>query len=167
VSVGFLRRQIDGAGQPDAGIFAGLFVAAPEAVEAWDLSGVTSSDWPALEFKRLDPVRLGSLEAILTGRAYADIAGEERPGLVRNGGADGPWITIVRPALVNALAVLTPDGASTAAGAWADTDEFKVRPSDPPRPQDVADLTGLLNWMTELSKRSLQDGQPVYLLMAL
>lgn len=101
--MGFLRRHIDGAGQPDAGIFAGLFVAGPEAVEAWDLNGVTPSAWPALEFKRLDPVKLGSLEAILTSRAYADIVAEEGPRLVRNGGADGPWISAVRPALINAL----------------------------------------------------------------
>jgi hypothetical protein len=42
-----------------------------------------------------------------------------------------------------------------------------VRPSDPPRAQDVADLAGLLTEMAELSKRSLQDGQPLYLLMGL
>ena len=158
---------MDNIGQERAGIFAGLFVATPEAVEAWDLNGLTPSDWPSLEFKRLDPVKLGSLEAILTGRAYADIVAEERTQLVRNGGTDGPWITAVRPALTNALAVLTPDAGMAAAGAWADTDEFKVRPSDPPRPQDVADLTGLLAAMAELAKRSLRDGQPLYLLMGL
>jgi hypothetical protein len=149
------------------GIFAGLFVAPPEAVEAWDLNGLTPSAWPALEFKRLDPVKLGSLEAILTGRTYADIVADERTQLVRNGGADGPWIMAVRPALTNALAVLAPDAATTAARAWADTDEFKVRLSDPPRPQDVAELTGLLTAMANLAKRSLQDGQSLYLLMGL
>jgi hypothetical protein len=155
------------SGQPGAGIFAGLFVAAPEAVEAWDLYGLTPSDWPALEFKRLDPVKLGSLEAILTSRTYADIVAEERTQLVRNGGADGPWITAVRLALIDALAVLTPDGRAAAARAWADTDEFKVRPSDPPRPRDVGDLTALLAEMAELANRSLRDGQPLYLLMGL
>ena len=154
-------------GQPGAGIFAGLFVAAPEAVEAWDLAGLTPSDWPALEFKRLDPVKLGSLEAILTGRTYADIVAEERTQLVRTGGPDGPWITAVGPAVTNALAVLTPDGVAAAARAWADTDEFKVRPSDPPRPRDVGDLTALLAEMAELANRSLRDGQPLYLLMGL
>jgi hypothetical protein len=71
----------------------------------------------------------------------------------------------VHPALINALAVLVPDSGAAAVRAWADTNEFKVRPSDPPRPQDVADLTMLLTAMAGLAKRSLLDGQSLYLLM--
>ncbi len=49
-------RPVPDNGQPgDVGIFAGLFVASPEAVEKWRSleQGVTPPDWPAIEFKRL------------------------------------------------------------------------------------------------------------------
>src|SRR6478672_8820963 len=94
----------------DTGIFAGLFVASPADVEAWDMTGLTPPAWPAIEFKRLDSVRLGTLEAILTGGRYEDIDRAQLHRLVRNGGDDGPWIMGVRQELIGALADLGPDG---------------------------------------------------------
>lgn len=149
------------------GIFAGLFVAAPAQLAEWDLGGLTPSDWPAVEFKRLDSVKLGTLEAILTHRRYEALAQDEFHGPVRVGGPDGPWIMSVRQALALALADLTPDGAALAAVEWADTDELKLRPTDRPRPRDIADLTTLLKDMATLARQSRQDGKPMFLMMSL
>jgi hypothetical protein len=151
----------------DSQIFAGLFVATPAEVEAWDMTGVTPPGWPAIEFKRLDSVRLGKLEAILTGGRYEDIDRSQLHKLIRNGGDDGPWIMGVRQELIDALADLGPDGAAAAAARWADTDEFKLRPTDPPRQQDIEDLTGRLAAMIDLAGVSKRDGTPMFLLLSL
>ncbi len=151
----------------DTGIFAGLFVASPAEVEAWDMTGLTPPGWPAIEFKRLDSVRLGKLEAILTEGRYEDIDRSQLHKLVRNGGEDGPWIMGVREELIDALAELSADAAAAAAARWADTDEFKLRPTDPPRQQDIEDLTGRLAAMTGLARVSKQEGKPMFLLLSL
>ena len=151
----------------DTGIFAGLFVASPAEVEAWDMTSLTPPGWPAIEFKRLDSVRLGKLEAILTEVRYEDIDRSQLHKLVRNGGEDGPWIMGVRQELIDALTELSADAAAATAARWADTDEFKLRPTDPPRQQDIEDLTGRLAAMTGLARVSKQEGKPTFLLLSL
>jgi hypothetical protein len=151
----------------DTGIFAGLFVASPTEVEAWDMTGLTPPAWPAIEFKRLDSVRLGKLEAILTEVRYEDIDRSQLHKLIRNGGEDGPSIMGVRQELIDALAELSEDAAAAAAARWADTDEFKLRPTDPPRQQDIEDLTWRLAAMTGLARVSKQEGKPTFLLLSL
>src|SRR3954454_9458035 len=147
------------------GIIAGLFAATPEQVNSWDLSGLTPTSWPAVEFKRLEPVKLRTLEAILTERTYDEINQDPPSGVVRNGGANGPWIMPVRQQLVVALAGLTPQSGASAAARWGDTAEFELRPTDLPRPEDVASLTVILGDMADLA-RMLEPGQSMYLLMA-
>jgi hypothetical protein len=156
----------DGAGF-DTGIFAGLFVASPAEVEAWDMTGVTPPGWPAIEFKRLDSVRLGKLEAILSEGRYEDIDRSQLHKLIRNGGEDGPWIMGVRQELIDALAALSTEAAVAAAARWADTDEFKLRPTDPPRQQDIEDLTERLAAMTALARASKHEDKPMFLLLSL
>jgi hypothetical protein len=167
-------NQGTGSGPPperhdfDGQIFAGLFVASPEEVAAWDTgAGLTPAGWPAMEFKRLDTVRLGTLEAILTQRRYEDLDRSELHKLVRNGGPDGPWIMGVRAELLDALADLPRDRAPAVASQWADTAEFKLRPTDPPRPRDIEDLTRLLDDMTALARRSRESAKPMFLMMSL
>ena len=151
----------------DAQIFAGLFVASAAELEAWDLRGLTPPDWPAIEFKRLDSVRLGTLEAILTERRYDEIDRSTLHRLVRDGGPDGPWIMAVRDELIDELAGLDPDRVGAAAARWADTDEFKMRPSDPPRPEHIDDLAGRITAMADLARLSRWAGKPMFLLLSL
>jgi hypothetical protein len=171
---GFLKKIFGSRDQPipdrsraPAGIFAGLFAATPEQFAAWDLSGLTPGDWPAVEFKRLESVKLGTLEAILTSRTYDQIDQDQLHNLLRDGGAQGPWVLSVRPELTKALSDLAPDAAGSVAAAWADTDEFKARPADRPRPEDIAGLTTLLGEMRALAKQSESTGRQLYLLMSL
>lgn len=174
--MGFLKRilggrrsepPVDRVRPDDRGVFAGLFVADLHQLERWNLKGLTPSDWPAVEFKWLETVKLGTLEAILTHRPYDDIVQEQLHDIVRDGGAEGPWVTAVRGELIAALSELTPEHAGSVAEAWADTDEFKASPTDRPSSRDIADFAQRLNEIAALAKRSRQDGKPVYLLMGL
>jgi hypothetical protein len=162
-------RPVPGNGQPgDVGIFAGLFVATPEAVELWSIEqGVTPPDWPAIEFKRLETVKMGTLESILTGVPYDDIDQDDLHDLVREGGSDGPWISRLRQPLVDALSTLEDSRIPVVAAAWADTDEFKVRPSDKASPAVIEGLSGGLAEMRELVQVGSERGEPMFLMMGL
>ena len=178
----FLKRILGGGARPlaggnargdqgrpgNVGIFAGLFVASPEAVERWDIeSGLTPADWPAIEFKHLETVKLGTLESILTGVRYNDIDQDDLHNLVRQGGSEGPWIVRLRQPLVEALAALDDSRVGPAGAAWADTDEFKARPSDKPSRADIEDLSGAIMAMAALARFSKERGDPVFLMMGL
>jgi hypothetical protein len=151
----------------DRGIFAGLFLAQPEAVEAWHLEGLTPPDWPALEFKRLETVKLGTLEAILTQRPYESIDQDDLHNDAGSAGDEGPWLSRVRGSLVSALADLQTEQLESAAAAWADTDEFKLQPRDKPSRRDIDELAGLLAEMSRLARLSRESGNPMYLMMSL
>ncbi len=179
----FLRRLFGGAPEPPGevpprgetapgdggvGIFAGLFVASPQAVDAWDIeTGLTPGEWPAMEFKHLETVKMGTLEAILTGVAYDDIDQDSLHNMVREGGEEGPWISRLRQPLVDALVALEPPRVGDVAAAWADTDEFKVRPSDKPSRADIEDLATLIPEMAALARMSKERGEPLFLMMGL
>ena len=175
--MGFLRRVLGGGrkvqpprhhGEPaPSGILAGLFTAPDSEVAEWSLRLPTPERWAAFEFKWLDTVKLGTLEAILTGRTYDAIDQDQLHNLVREGGPEGPWVVRVRCELVDALAGLDADKAAPVAHAWADTDEWKGRPSESADPGLVAGLTVLLPEMATFALSSLQAGTPVYLLMSL
>jgi hypothetical protein len=147
----------------DSGIFSGLFLARPGDVDAWDFDGLTPAEWPAVEFKWLEIVKLGTLEAILTGRSYHDIDDEHT--YVFSGREAGPLVARVRDELIAALAGLPRDQIQATAEAWADTDEFKL-PGAHLSDSDVEDLADLLAAMQVLASRSRDSSTPMYLLMS-
>ena len=178
----FLKRLFGGGAQPpvqgtesgddgpteEVGIFAGLFVASPQALELWDIEeGLTPADWPAIEFKRLETVKMGTLESILTGVPYDDVDQDDLHELVRDGGDEGPWIVRLRRPLIDALATLEDSRIREVAAAWADTDEFKVRPSDKPSKADIEDLSMAIGEMSSLARVSKGRGEPMFLMMGL
>lgn len=147
------------------GILAGLFVASPEEVAAWDMESLTPSAWPALEVKRIGPVELGTLESILTGVPYDDITRDGLPPLVQSGGEEGPWVTRVRPQLMTALADLPADGIGPAARSWSKTDEFNMVVSADERL--VASLTDVLAEAADLARVAREQSKPMWQLMSL
>ena len=185
--MGFLKRLFGGDGEQrrpdrqagvafadsadaddDVGIFAGVFVASPEALDSWDAqSGLTPPEWPAMEFKGLESVKLGTLESILTGVDYDDIDQDDLHELARDEGSEGPWVWAVRQELASALAGLDEGRIETTAAAWADSDEFKVDPSDKPSRADIEDLAGALGEMASLAREANQRGERMYVLASL
>ena len=146
-------KRFRGSGPAQSGgIFAGLFVADPAALEKWKVQArVTPPVWPAVEFKHLETVKLE----------------DELHNVVREGGKQGPWIARVRPQLVGALAGAEEGRIRAAAEAWADTDELKADSSDKPSPDDIDGLESAIRRMVGLAKVSLDTGRPMYLLMSL
>jgi len=149
------------------GIFAGLFVASDEALSMWELAGLTPEAWPAVEFKRLETVKLGRLEAILTERSYEQTVADRRTELVATGGDAGPWIIRVADSLVDALAGLPPERVSDVAEAWTQTQELRRDAAGQLRPEEIVSLIDRVNRMSQLAAYARSSGLPMLLLMSL
>lgn len=81
-----------------------------------------SKEFSGLDAKGIDPVKLATLYAVLTGTEF-------NPSLIggdplATGGDNGPWVMEVPPDLVQRLAKLDADGVAAAAAKWARTEEF-------------------------------------------
>ncbi len=85
-------------------------------------SACPARDFSGLDAKGFDPVKLGTLYAIVIG-ADIDPSTVGVPPLA-TGGDEGPWVTEVPPHLVEQLARLDAKRIAQVANDWAKTDEF-------------------------------------------
>lgn len=76
----------------------------------------------------VDPaVQLGTLEAILTGRAFEQVSSRPRHAarIAPDGGSDaGQWVVTVSDEFVELMAGASDDQFAAAAPLWAETEEF-------------------------------------------
>ena len=80
-----------------------------------------SEDFNGMDAKGIDPVKLGTLYAVLTGSEYdPDFTGKP----LCDGGDEGPWVIEVPNDLVQRLAKLDAKQIGVAAAEWAKTEEF-------------------------------------------
>lgn len=109
---------------------------------------------PVLQAKGIDPtVSLGRLEAVLTGRSYADIkAGPRRGSMVADGEFGDSFVLSVADELRDALAGADPSALIAAAGEWI-FDEA-AEPSEESVPFVVA--------LAELATTAASRGERLY-----
>jgi hypothetical protein len=88
-------------------------------------SGCPSEEFRGLAAKGVDPVKLGTLYAILTGTEYDPTFATDEP--LCAGGEEGPWVIEVPSDLVQRLAKLDAKQLGTAAAMWAKTEEFSPK----------------------------------------
>ncbi|MFO0966957.1 MAG: hypothetical protein U0793_15395 [Gemmataceae bacterium] len=81
-----------------------------------------SEEFNGMDAKGIDPVKLGTLYAILTNTEFDPSATTGRP--LCDGGDEGPWVIEVPSDLVQRLAKLDAKGIAAAAAKWAKTEEF-------------------------------------------
>lgn len=106
------------------GVLTDIVMAGPR-----DAQRVLDSDNPSREFngidaKGIDPVKLGTLYAVLTGTEYdPGFIGEP----VAAGGDEGPWVMEVPGDLVKRLAELDKGRLAAVGAEWAKTEEFQPK----------------------------------------
>ena len=132
-----------------------------------ELTGLTPPEWPAVELKGLDTVKLGKLEAILSGTEYDDLDQDELHQVVRAGGEEGPWIAPVRPPLVDALASLGEPRTPSIAADWGATEEFTIGRKGGLSRDEVNELAAALRDLAALARVARDRSEPMYLLLAL
>ncbi|MGY3568080.1 hypothetical protein [Sinomonas sp. RB5] len=122
-----------------------------------DAAELPLSGSPAVEDAGFDPVlQCGTLEAILTGRAYEEI--EASPGwgrLVAEHDGGERYVVALTDELTSALALSTADGRRTAARQWAQTEAF-FGEADP----EV--LASRLDELSELARAARRSGDRLY-----
>jgi hypothetical protein len=123
-------------------------------------SDCPSRDFGGLDAKGLDPVKLGTLHAILTGGGY-------EPGFMSDtlcaGGRDGPWVYEVPADLVQQLATLTPRRRAAVGKEWAATEEFSPEFDDWP----AGAVQQVLRELAALCKRAVDEDKAVLVWMCL
>ena len=113
--------------------------------------------YPTIEDTGIDPVvQGGTLEELLTGRAYEEIELDQRWGqslAVRDGGER--LVLTLTDGLIDALAQATPEQLASAAGPWSHTEEFWGT-------GDPEELTALLHDLSGLAREARTRGESVY-----
>ncbi|WP_169949088.1 hypothetical protein [Microbispora sp. H11081] len=147
------------------GVFFDYFRAATddEAANVYDWPAGPTCPPPGIEpkdsaeLKSIDPyVMMGTLEALLTGSRYEDIA--ERPrhaATLRFSDDGGQGILTVTEEFTTALATATDDQIRAAAHLWSQTEEFWGL-------ADPAELTELLQDLRDLAVRATQHQHHLY-----
>src|SRR5262249_37203993 len=98
------------------------------------------------EAKGIDPVKLGTLYAVLTETEFdpAFISGQP----LASGGDEGPWVVEVPSDLVQRLAKLDAKQLAAVAARWAKTEEFSPQYDELPHEAVHELLVGLAKLCT-------------------
>ena len=123
-------------------------------------SDCPSRDFAGLDAKGIDPVKLGTLHAVLAG---GDFDPSSLGDMLCSGGEDGPWVSEVPPDLVRRLAALTPRQLAAAGKKWAATEEFSPKCDDWP----AEAVQQVLSDLAALCKRAVGEGKAVLMWMCL
>jgi len=84
-----------------------------------------SDEFNGMDAKGIDPVKLGTLHAILTNTEYDPSFATGEP--LCDGGDEGPWVIEVPIDLVQRLAKLDAKQLGAVAAKWAKTEEFSPK----------------------------------------
>ena len=117
---------------------------------------------PTVSSKGFTGIELGTLEQILTGTPYDEIAEKGLLDTPRFKGNDGPWVMAIRPELCRALLDLPAGRRADVAGAWAATDELRRE-----GPGIEPYLVELLGDLQQLAATANETGRDLYLWISL
>jgi hypothetical protein len=131
-----------------------FFIAGDAEVAAMDVAAGPAA-LPSVHAKRVDPVKVASLTAILTGTEPS------LPDPVRDAGEGGPSVYRFADEATAALGALGPDDATLCAYAWARTEEWQADGAEP------AEVESLLQQVRELAARAKVEGKRLYVWTAL
>ncbi|MDR2257388.1 MAG: hypothetical protein LBE25_15525 [Arthrobacter sp.] len=135
------------------------FAATDDAAAATAIDGESFPDTELVLDASVDPiVELGTLESILSGRPYEEVADDPRSGhLLADGGEC--WVVTVTEGAATALAGAQAPRHAEAAVAWSHTDELEG--SDP------ADLAEVIGGLSGLATHAAARGWKLYCWMSL
>ena len=120
-----------------------------------------SKEFEGIDAKGIDPVKLGTLYAILADTEYVPDFADDEP--LCDGGEEGPWVMEVPKDLVLWLAKLDANQIGAAATMWANTEEFSSDYDDWP-PESVHEV---LSDFAKLCAQAVAANKSVLMWMSL
>lgn len=142
------------------GVLTDLIVAYESEAGAVAESESPLRDWPGIDAKGIDHVKLGKLLSILTSEPYSNsLVGEFRQ--IAELSDDGPWVFRLPRGLVLALSKMNEAELGRISVQWSAVEEFDRSG------YDLATVTELLAALRELSKTAMAEGKDVLMWMCL
>ena len=131
-----------------------------EAVAINDAQGSHLKQWPCLESKGINTVKLATLWAILSGTEY-DSGFMLDESILDQPTDEGPWVFLVPDQLVSAVFSIGNDRIEFVAREWAKTEEFKL--DRWPEPEVIA----YLKQFVEFARKARAQNKDLLLWMCL
>ncbi len=131
----------------------GLFRREPVTVEL-------GPAWPGFTTRGWEPtVLMGTLEELLTGRPYDDVAADPRFAASPGSDLDDDGVVTLTDTLRDALAATSDQRLTEVAGSWSRTEELQQTGwEDTPLEEHV----GFLHQLRALARDALTDGHRLY-----
>jgi hypothetical protein len=141
------------------GVLTDLVVARREDAQRVCKSSEPGHGFHGIEAKRIDPVTIATLHAIVLGVEFDHslVNGE----LLASGGEDGPWVSEVSPQLVELLAKLDSQALQLVGDQWSQTEEFEFAG------WSSADVHAVLRQMAQLAQRAVAEKKSILLWVCL
>ena len=112
------------------GVLSDIIIAdRSEAAAINGAGGTHSKQWPCLESKGIDQVKLFTLSQILQGRSVDDVDASiafMNDAILDHKSEEGPWVYLVPAELQSTIASLNDDALVSVAEKWAATEEFAL-----------------------------------------
>jgi hypothetical protein len=115
---------------------------------------------PHAQFKGVDPVKLGTLQAILGGGQRL-LGVEDRPALLCNPREGDEWLLRLTDALVQGLAGLTKRRLKAVARRWSETEELQAAG------WAAKDAVAVIEALGDLARKAAEGKKNVYVWMRL
>ncbi len=145
------------------GVLTDFVVAPRSAAQEVGQAACPCEEFDGLDAKGIDPVKLATLGAILTGTAFDPGFMSGESCLYGCGSEEGPWVFEVPPSLVARLAALQGDELVRAGEVWAATEEFSPRYDYWP----AEAVHQVLNALVHLSRRAVGSNASLLMWMSL
>ncbi len=112
--------------------------------------------FPVVPARRVDPLTIADLDLLLTGEP------ERLPAVLREAGAEGPWVALIDEVLCQALVKTQTDQnfLNQAADQWAESEGWDAGIGPP------EDLPTLLKDLSELCLRAIEEQKRVFVWIA-
>ena len=141
------------------GVLTDIVIAGRNEAKRVEASDVPSREFPGIDAKGLDQVRMGTLYAILTNTEYDPGFMLDEDSSIEPDSEDGPWVQIVPQEMVNILSKLTNSDIPPIADQWGKTEEFQSEYSNWSR----KDILNFLEQIAALSKRAMTDDKTMFM----
>lgn len=120
---------------------------------------VPSKTWEGIDAKGIDPVKLGTLVAILSKVEYQDEIIDEFELLASGSDDEGPWVMTTPSSLVDLLT--SAADLDSVAERWAQTEEFQLDQ------WSVSQVRETLGELAQLAVKAQEKGKPLIMWMSL
>jgi hypothetical protein len=145
------------------GVLTDIVLAGTNEAKKVEASDGPSREFPGIDAKGIDQVRMGTLYAILTSTEYDPGFMLDEESVIEPDDEDGPWVHIVPQEMVLLLSELTDADIPAVADQWSKTEEFE--PEYGAWSQE--DILKFLEQIRGLSKKALTDNKTMYMWMCL